>query len=59
MSKTTQAAIPAAILIIAALSSAQPAQEIAHAPYLTDAAQAQAKAAEKGQDLLMYFHSET
>jgi endonuclease IV len=59
MSKTTPATILAAILIVTALALAQKAQELPHAPYLTDVAQAQAKAAEKGQDVLVYFHSDT
>jgi hypothetical protein len=47
------------MVIFAALVSAQDSVKVAKAPYLTDVAQAQSEAAQKGQDALIYFYLDT
>jgi uncharacterized protein YpmB len=47
------------VVVLAALVSAQDSVEVAKAPYLTDVAQAQSEAAQKGQDALIYFYMDT
>ena len=47
------------ILIFAAPILAEESTEVAKAPYLTDAAQAKAKATESGRHALIYFYSPT
>ena len=47
------------ILVLIALATCQDATKATKAPYLTDAAQAIAKAAESGRHALIYFYSPT
>ena len=59
MNKIRIAIVLAAMLVGAALAAAQDTTEVAKAPFLTDAAQAKAQAAESGKDALIYFYSNT
>jgi hypothetical protein len=59
MNRTIRATVLIATVISAALVSAQDSVRVAEAPCLTDAAQAQTQAAEKGLNALIYFFSET
>ena len=47
------------ILALIALATCLDATETPKAPYLTDAAQAKAEAAESGRHALIYFYSST
>ena len=49
----------AAMLVFMAPALAVDSTEVAKAPYLTDAAQAKAEAAESGRHALIYFYSPT
>ena len=59
MNRTKLIIALAAILVSAALVLAEDSAEVAKAPYLTDAAQAKAEAAESGRHALIYFYSPT
>jgi hypothetical protein len=59
MSRTKPTAALVTMLILIELAACQDATEAAKAPYLTDAAQATAEAAESGKHALIYFYSPT
>ncbi len=59
MSRTKPIFAPMAILALIALAACQDSTQVAKAPYLTDAAQAMAEAAESGRHALIYFYSPT
>ena len=59
MNRTKPIATLVAVLILTTSAVAQDSTEVAKAPYLTDAAQATAEAAESGRHALIYFYSPT
>ena len=59
MNRTKPIAALVVILALIALAACQDSAEVAKAPYLTDAAQAKAEAAESGTHALIYFYSPT
>ena len=59
MNRTKPIAALVAMLAFIALAVCRDSAEVAKAPYLTDAAQATAEAAESGRHALIYFYSPT
>jgi|GEM_PF-3100562 len=59
MNRTKPIAALMVILALIALAACQDSTEVVKAPYLTDAAQATAEAAESGRHALIYFYSPT
>jgi len=59
MNRTKPIAALVVILALIALAACQDSTEVAKAPYLTDAVQAKAEAAESGKHALIYFYSPT
>jgi hypothetical protein len=59
MNRVNGATVLLAMVIFAALVSAQDSVEVAKAPYFTDVVQAQSEAAKKGRDALIYFYMDT
>jgi len=59
MNSTKSIAALVVVLVLTTSAVAQDSTEVARAPYLTDAAQATAEAAESGKHALIYFYSPT